>query len=502
MAQTTSVLDEDEAAAKPLSIMTKLLYGTGDWGRASYNTLRQVFYAIFLTDVVGIDPRLASIAALVSVIWDAINDPIVGNMSDNVRTRWGRRRPFMLLFSIPFAFAFVMLWWAPPWETQTMLVIHVTLAYMLSDTLQTLVTVPYLALTPELAPKYDERTSLTTFRMFFNLAASLVTAVAAPTIMDAVVNTGASQQQAYLMVGALFGGIAVIPFFFIFFFIKEKEIVEAPDKVKQTFKQTMLMLWRNVPFRYATGIYVMNWIAVDVISLMLPYFLLYWIARGDLLLKASVFGVKISLDSVVLGAMMLTATATLPLWNFLAQKFSKQRAYIIGMVFWIVVELLVLFIPAGAISLAILLAVMAGFSISTAHVIPESIFPDVIDWDELVTNTRREGMYYGAINFIRKMASALAIFLVLQALGWLGYQNPPAGAVQFLQSPQTLLAIRVLSGPLIAIFLITAVVVALRYPLTRERQAMIHRTLLRRRRRRKNALPAVVNPLRKKGFEA
>ncbi len=502
MAQSTIGLDESETVEKPLSIATKLLYGTGDWGRASYNTLRQIFYAIFLTDVVGIDPRLASIAALVSVIWDAVNDPIVGNMSDNVRTRWGRRRPFMLIFAIPFAFAFVMLWWAPPWESQVMLVVHVTLAYMLSDTLQTLVTVPYLALTPELAPKYDERTSLTTFRMFFNLTASLITAVAAPSIMDAVVNAGASQQQAYLTVGALFGGISVVPFLFIFFFIKEKDSSQEPQKEKQSFKQTMEMLWRNIPFRYATGIYVMNWIAVDVISLMLPYFLLYWIANGDLLQKASIFGAKISLDSVVIGSMMLTATATLPLWNYLAQRFSKQRAYIIGMVFWIVVELMVLFIPAGAVSLAIVLAITAGISISTAHVIPESIFPDVIDWDELVTNTRREGMYYGAINFIRKMSSALAIFLVLQALGWLGYQTPPAGAVQFVQSPQTLLAIRILSGPLIAIFLITAVVVALRYPLTRERQAMIHRTLQRRRRRKHNRIQGVVNPMQKKSWEA
>ncbi len=502
MAQSTIGLDESEVADKPLSLANKLLYGTGDWGRASYNTLRQIFYAIFLTDVVGIDPRLASFAALISVIWDAVNDPIVGNMSDNVRTRWGRRRPFMLIFALPFAGAFLMLWWAPPWDNQLALVVTVTLAYMISDTLQTLVTVPYLALTPELAPKYDERTSLTTFRMFFNLAASLVTAVAAPMIMDAVVKSGATQQQAYLTIGALFGGIAVVPFFFIFIFIKEKDSSEEPLKEKQTFKQTLAILWKNVPFRYATGIYSMNWIAVDVVSLMLPYFLLYWIAKGDLLKQVSIGGMQISLDSVVIGAMMITATATLPLWNFLAQRLSKQRAYMIGMVFWIVVELMVLFIPAGAVSLAIVLAVTAGFGVSTAHVIPESIFPDVIDWDELVTDTRREGMYYGAINFIRKTSSALAIFLVLQAIGWMGYQSPPSGAIQFTQSPQTLTAIRLLTGPLIAIFLVVAVTVAMRYPLTRERQAMIHRTLLRRRRRRKNALQGIVNPIRKKSWEA
>ena len=101
--------------------------------------------------MVGLDARLASFAALVSIIWDAINDPIVGALSDNVRTKWGRRRPFLLIFAVPFALAFILLWWAPPWESQWALLVHITLAYMISDTIQTLITVPYLALTPELA---------------------------------------------------------------------------------------------------------------------------------------------------------------------------------------------------------------------------------------------------------------------------------------------------------------------------------------------------------------
>ncbi|MDZ7844485.1 MAG: MFS transporter, partial [Anaerolineales bacterium] len=78
-------------AHRPLSTFTKIIYGTGDWGLASWGTLRQIFYAIFLTDVVGLDARIASVAALIGVIWDAINDPLVGMISDRVETRWGRR---------------------------------------------------------------------------------------------------------------------------------------------------------------------------------------------------------------------------------------------------------------------------------------------------------------------------------------------------------------------------------------------------------------------------
>ena len=85
-----------------LSFWTKLAFGSGDWSVSSFGTLRQIFYAIFITDVVGLEPRLASVAALVGIIWDAVNDPLVGVLSDRIKSRWGRRRPFLLWFSIPF----------------------------------------------------------------------------------------------------------------------------------------------------------------------------------------------------------------------------------------------------------------------------------------------------------------------------------------------------------------------------------------------------------------
>lgn len=472
---------------QPVRLATKLLYGSGDWGRASFNTLRQIFYAIFLTDVVGLDPRLASVAALLSIIWDAINDPLVGALSDNVRTRWGRRRPFIMLFSVPFALAFILLWWAPPWRTQGMLMLHVTLAYMVSDTIQTLVTVPYLALTPELARSYDDRTSITTFRMFFNLASSLITAVMAPTIVEMSLKAGLSLQQGYLTVAAIFGGIAVLPFIWIFLTVRERDI--SADDEKQhaeapTLRRNIQLLWQNTPFRFATGIYVLNWIAFDIVSLMLPYYLLYWVAGGNLLEQVSVFGAKLSIESVVLGVLLLTATLALPLWNWVARKFSKRAAYIVGMSFWILVQVSILAIRPGQVGLIVLFAFLAGLSVSTAHVMPEAIFPDVIDWDELRTNERHEGMYYGAINFIRKVSSAVAVFIALQILGWFGYQAPPKGAVIFTQSDLTINVIRILTGPVIAILLVAAIAFAWGYPLSRERQARIHRSLERRQRRK------------------
>jgi GPH family glycoside/pentoside/hexuronide:cation symporter len=474
------------SSQKNLSRWIKIIYGSGDLGRASYNTLRQIFYAIFLTDVVGLDPRLASIAALVSIFWDAVNDPIIGSLSDNVQTRWGRRRPFLLLFSVPFMLAFLMLWWAPTWKSQWLLMLHVTLAYMASDTLQTLVTIPYLALTPELAPDYDERTSLTSIRMFFNLIASLVTAVAAPSILDIAVKNGFSLQQGYLTIAAIFGGIAVVPFILIFLVIREKPFEINYHSEQLTLRNTIKVLWQNTPFKFATGIYVLNWISFDIVALMLPFYILYWISNGDLLAKISIFGIRLSIESAVFGVMLLTATLIIPMWNWVAHKYSKRVAYITGMLFWIVVQIMIMFIQPGQMYFIMLLAFLAGIGVSTAHIMPDAIFPDVIDWDEFKTHTRREGMYYGAINFIRKMSSALAIFIALQVLGWVGYQSPPKNSDIFTQTPTTILTIRLMTGPVAVLLLASAIWFAWGYPLSRERQSRILQALQRRTKNQQN----------------
>src|SRR6266498_4127832 len=317
---------------------------------------------------------------------------------------------------------------------------------MLSDTLQTLVSIPFYALTPEITLDYDERTSLTGYRMFFNLLASLATAVAAPAIVDAALAGGATQQQGYFIVSALFGGLATIPFLLIFAVVRERDNVADAAEPEIPFLETVRTAWKNVPFRFATGLYMLNWITFDLVALVLPFFLAYWVAKGNLLQKA----LGLPLDSAVFACLLVTSVIVLPFWVWLAR-----------------------------------------ISVSTAHVLPDAIFPDVIEWDELHTGHRREGIYYGVKNFVRKMTGALAIFIALQTLGWFGYQSPPAGATQFSQPASALQAIRFLIGPMGALLLFGAVTMAWFYPLTRERHARI-RALLERKKERAIAKEAEV----------
>ncbi len=464
-----------------LAFWKKLIYGTGDWSTASFGTLRQLFYAIFLTDVVGLEPRLASFVALIGILWDAINDPIIGTLTDRARSRWGRRRPFLLFFAIPYGASFLLFWWAPPIENQMLLAIVVCVAFILADSLQTLVYVPFISLLPEIAPDYDQRTELTGFRMFFNLLASLVTAVAAPAIVDSLLASGGTQQQGYMLIASMFGGMAALPFLLIFAVIRERTRSEEEQKREQEtpFMEAARTAWSNIPFRFATILYMLNWITFDLVGLCLPFFLTYWVASGNLLEKA----LGLPIESTVFALLLITSLVVLPFWIWLSRHLSKRSAYIIGMGFWAVVQLLIFSIQPGQINFVLILAAMAGISVSSAHVLPDAMFPDVIEWDELRTGLRQEGIYYGVMNFVRKTTGALAIFIALQVLGWFGYQTPPEGVTSFQQSATTLGAIRFLIGPLGAVLLFSAIGMAWFYPLTRERHARIRRLLARKKER-------------------
>jgi GPH family glycoside/pentoside/hexuronide:cation symporter len=396
-----------------------------------------------------------------------------------MRTRWGRRRPFLLWFAIPFGLSFITLWSAPSWESQTALLIYVTLSFMLADTLQTLVGVPFLSLTPELTSDYDERTTLTSFRSFFQLAGALSVVIAAPALVDMVLAAGGSQQQGFMLAGAIFGGIGALPLLLIGLFIRETSTPQQTEALP--FGETLRAAWQNVPFRYAVGIHMLNWSAVDMVAVTFPYFLLYWVARGDLLASIRLFGFDLAYESAFFGVLMSVCILFIPFWLWLARWRNKREAYTLGMAFWVVIQLLAFTIDPGDTTYLLIIAALAGIGVSAAYTLPDSMFADVIEWDELRTRRRQEGIFYGIRTLIRKLTGALVIFITLQLLGWAGYTSPPAGALQFAQTDSALHMIRLLVSPIGAIILCGTIILAWLFPLTREKYARIQKLLQQRR---------------------
>lgn len=449
-------------AEKKLPIRTKLIYGLGDWGNSSLTTIFGFFFAFFLNNIAGVEPLYAIPVLLAGGIWDAINDPLIGIFADKVRTRWGRRRPFFLFGAVPFGLFFILLWWIPPFESQAALAVYYSLVYILFDTAYTFVAVPYSALTPELTGDYNERTSLNGYRMTVSVIAGLVAAVAMPYFVEQVVD----KQAAYFSVAVVFGILAIIPYFLLFLFIRERYQDAARDDFK-LWKEFQVS-WRNKPFRYAAGIYTTAWVTVSLAGALFQYYLTFWLRIPDQV-------------DLILGLLMISTLLFIPLIVFLAKKFGKQAAYLLALGWWLVVMLALFLLPPGFTPVIYFLIVGAGVGVAAAHVIPASIIPDVIDQDQLNTGYHREATYYGFIVFIQKSGSAGVLAFMQLVLSVSGYRIPadPALPLAVIQPASALWAIRALIGPACALLLAGSMLLAWKYPITRRQHEEIRQAIER-----------------------
>ncbi len=443
-----------------LSIATKLFYGMGDFGFSLTDTTLGVLFLIFLLDVVGLEPAKAALAIFIGKSWDYINDPIVGYIADRTRTRWGRRRPYLLFGFLPFGLAFAMMWYRPPLVNQWALMAYYALAYFLYDGLVTLVSMPYMALTPELTQDYDERTSLTSYRMAFSLLGGLVAFVVPLLIIGKL--EPENSNRVWLM-GLIFGIASALPLLFTFFGTREKE--EYAEQPPPGLRDQFNAVRGNRPFWFASGIFLFTWTAVEIIQTMLLLFLKYRMQLEDK-------------SDIVAGTIFVTAILVLPFWVWASEKTDKRKSYIYGMLFFIAVMTLLVFLnPSLGCRFALVLASFAGVGVSAVHVLTWAMIPDAVEVDELGSGARHEGMFYALVTLLRKMASSIAIPLAALALGWSGYVTNSTAP----QPESAVWAIRIMIGPIASLFRLGGILFARFYPLTREEHAKAREQIAARR---------------------
>ena len=402
---------------------------------------------------------MAAAAFFIGRSWDYVNDPIIGHLSDRTRSRWGRRRPFLLFGALPFGLAFAMLWLRPGFQTDLLLAVYYAAAFILFDTAATLVYMPYFALTPELTSEYDQRTSLTTYRMFFSILGSLV----AFTIPWLLVGTFRPENAGkVLTMGFVFGLVSAAPLFLTFFSTRERQEFMAQEQPKLF--ESLLAAFKNPPFLLGMGIFLGTWISVDIAQAILPYFIKYCVLRE-------------TQSFLIMGTIFVTAILALPLWNWAARRWNKRLAYIAGIAFWAFVQMIIITLgPSTPLGVLLTLCALAGIGVAAAHVLPWSILPDAIEWDEW--------MFYSIVTLAHKFAASFAIPLVLLLLDAFKYEaNAP------IQQPRAELAIRLVTGPIPAVLLCLGILCAVFYPLSRERYEQIVRELEARRSLKKAAGP-------------
>jgi len=444
---------------KKLPTWQKWVYGSGDLGFSLTSTIVGAYFAIFLTDVVGISAGVAAAAIFIGRTWDYINDPLFGYITDRTRSRWGRRRPYLLFGPIPFALVFMLMWWKPPLTGDVPLAIYYAFVYILYDAVVTIVYMPFISLTPELTSDYDERTSLNSVRAFFSIFGSLV-AFTIPLMMV----KGFSPEHAgnVLSMAVIFGIISALPLFIVFLGTRER--AEFMQQKPPSLLESLRASKENRPFVFSAVIYLFTWVSIDLLQTILLYFIKYVVKRE-------------SNSDLIMATIFVVAIIALPLWTWVSARLNKRKAYILGMAFFAAVLLVLINVtPATPLSMILVLCVLAGIGVSAAHMIPWSIIPDAIEYGELSTGKRYEGTFYSLISLAQKMAGSFAIPTALLVLDKMGYIANAA-----TQPPGAMLGIRLVTGPIPAVMMCIGILFAILYPLGRESYTQIARQLEDRR---------------------
>lgn len=448
------------ASGPGLTWKQKWSYGVGDFSFSLTDTIKNVYLALFLTDVVGVSAAVAAMIFFIGSTWDYINDPLAGYITDHTRSRWGRRRPFILFGTIPFALTFILLWFKPPFETAAAIGIYYSLVVALFDTAATFVYMPYFALTPDLTADYDERTSLTGVRMFFSIAGSLV-AFTVPLMIVGSFNPANADKV--LQMGIAFGVFITIPLFTAFFGTREREWTPIPHQPMNYIKGFAAM-WKNKAFVFGLFMFLFNGVTMSIVQVILLYYVKYVVEREGQ-------------SDLIMATIFVVAILMLPFWNWITRKLNKRRAYIYGISFVAVVFLgLSTLTPKTSLTVILLLCFLAGIGVSAMHVLPWAILPDAIEVGELQTGERNEGMFYSFITLAQKVASSIAVPLVLLVLNFSGYLPNSAA-----QPASAILGIRIVAGPVAAVMMGMSILFTAFYPLDRENYQKVTAELEERR---------------------
>ncbi|PZU94046.1 MAG: MFS transporter [Pseudanabaena sp.] len=461
-----------------LTLSEKLAYGAGDLGTAITTNLLSFFLLFFFTNVAGLEPALAGLVLLIGKVFDAVNDPIVGVLSDRTESKLGRRLPWMIYAAVPFGLSFFAQWLVPSTDKMVLFWYYVAIGIVF-NLFFTAVNLPYTALTPEITQDYNERTSLNSFRFMFSIGGSIVSLFLAqlifaffkdPARQTGGCDTGGAQ---YIALGAVCAVISSISIYWCVWGIKRRAIASdrlrihnesLEDSQELSFIEQIKIVFSNRPFLFVIGIYFCSWLALQITASIIPYFVVNWMR-----LKESDF-------ILVTIAVQGTALVMLPIWSEISKRLGKKAAYFMGTGIWIIAQAGLFFLQEGQVVLLYILAIMAGAGISTAYLIPWSMIPDVTDLDELETGQRREGIFYAFMVLLQKFGLAAGLFLLGQGLSLAKFRENVACQPTPIQPDSALFAIRLAIGPLPTIALVIGLVLAYFYPITRE----VHTEILMR----------------------
>lgn len=446
-------------------VKEKVAYGLGDFANNLAITAMNFYFIFYVVNVAGLPPVWAGLTYWVSRTVAAITDLVMGIISDRTNSRFGRRRVFLLAGAIPLGILFFLLWIIPS-QDKTMMFIYYMLIMVVFNVVFSIVTIPYNSLMPELTQNYDERTSISGYRMAFSFLGNLVAAAGVAVIVDNIYAGRSEYMLSYPVMGVIFGVVTSLMVLVAFLGTKERVHAEAEKILGKGFWKELKSLWQVKEVRLMIIMFVFNQLGADLFMATVIFFL------------KDVVQIPDDITSLVMALPLVIAIASVPLWVFLGEKLGKRRAYIFSAFFFLIPLIMVLFAPVGNVAFVVIIAILMGIGSSATQVLPWSMIPDVVEFDEYQNGVRREGFYMGLTQLIYKASTALVIFLAVGLLGLFGYvENNPSG----VQPQSALSAVRLVLGIGTAFFYLMAALFARLLPFTQERFEEVKRLIEERK---------------------
>ena len=402
---------EPPNSGKP-TVGLKIAYGFGASAFGIKNNGFDYLLLLFYGTVVGLEPGLVGTAILIALVFDAISDPLVGYWSDNLRSRWGRRHPFMYAAAIPVGLSYFLLW-DPPELSQTGLFIYLTVLAVIIRTLITFYETPSSALLPELSHDYEERTSLQAYRLFFGWSGGNLMSV----IMFGLILTGpmgTQDPEGFKTYGMLAGGLMFavilisalgthhkIPTFSVPAPPKEKfSAMRLFGEMFETLseKSFIALFFTTVIFSIATGLsasltFIMleNFWGFNSFQIFIWTSLVFFSALGGFLIAPWAtrrWGKKKA--TIILGLLAFTVQPAPVLLRLVGLMPENGDPLLFPLVAGI-----------NLVDLALIIAVQA---------VSYSMIADLVESNQVRSGRRTEGVYYAAVTFTRKCTQGLGVF--------------------------------------------------------------------------------------------
>ena len=459
-----------------MKLSEKIGYGFGDMSSSMFWKLFSYFLPFFYSNVFGLSLADAGVLMLVTRIWDAVSDPMMGIIADRTRTRWGKYRPYLLFFALPFAVCGILLFTTP--ENGKVVWAYVT--YLLMMTVYTGINVPYGSLLNVMTSDSDEKSVLSSYRMFFAYGGSFIALFAWEPLcnmfdktriategaggLKAISTNPAAWQNAMIVIASC----CLVLFLLSFLLTKEHVKSESTVSVGQDLK----LLLKNKPWWILIGAALASNLFNTVRGTTTAYFFADYIqqmvsldGKWAFLVSAGIF---LSIGEI---ANMAGVVLAVPM----SRHLGKKSTYILSMAALIVLSAAFFFLPATAGGYWAMLAFQLIISVFTGVISPLvwSMYADVADYSELKDGTASTGLIFSSASMAQKFGGAFGGSAVMWLLAAFGY-NTIAGAVQ---TETAILGLRILMSWVPALVAALSILVVWFYPLTKKKMSAVQAEL-------------------------